>query len=144
MICIYCADVVLDNKLHKIRGTYIEIDVNNIHVCTVHVGNIKSFIFPTNAHKSILKLLNYAKFLMAIIAPMYFSLHKPSLRSSQSVLCQRYNIDFSIYMPLMEFSVMWLHAQPQHRKLHQRHVYTEINIVPLTKHRLWAPWWWFM
>jgi len=23
-------------------------------------------------------------------------------------------------------------------------VYTEINIVTLAKHRLWAPWWWFM
>jgi len=53
----------------------------------VHVGNIKFFIYPTNAHNSyqIVKLLKSFKI---IFSPACFGLHKRSSGSSQPVLRQ--------------------------------------------------------
>ena len=91
----------------------------NLHGCTVHVDNIKSFICPTDAHTNYSKIVELLKtFKTTIIAQTCFGLHKPSSGSSQSVLRKRYNIDFSVYMSLMKFSVLWLHMQQQHRKSH--------------------------
>ena len=74
-------------------------------------SSVKSFICPTNAHTNYSKIVELLKtFKTATIAPTCFGLHKPSSGSSQSVLRQSYNIDFSVYMSLMKFSVLWLHS----------------------------------
>ena len=52
----------------------------------------------------ILKFVEILKtFKTTIIAATCFGLHKPSSGSSQSVLRQNYDIDFSVYMSLMKF-----------------------------------------
>ena len=64
---------------------------------------------PTNAHTNYSKMVELLKTCKTtVIAPTCFGLHKPSSGSSQSVLRQSYNIDFSVYVSLMEFSVLWL------------------------------------
>jgi len=61
--------------------------VHNLQRCTVHVGGIKSFICPTNAHKLFYKIVKQLKsFKIIIVAPTCFGLHKPSSVSSQTVL----------------------------------------------------------
>jgi hypothetical protein len=60
-------------------------------------SSVKSFICPTNAHTNYSKIVELLKtFKTATIAPTCFGLHKPSSGSSQSVLRQSYNIDFSV------------------------------------------------
>ena len=71
------------------------------HGCTVHVGNIKSFICPINAHTNYSKIVELLKTFKITLAPTCFGLHKPSSGNSQSLLRQSYNIDFSVYMSLM-------------------------------------------
>ena len=67
---------------------------------------IKSFICPTNARINYSKTVELLKtFKTTIIVPRCFGLHKPSPGTSQSVLRQSYNIDFSVYMSLMKFLV---------------------------------------
>jgi len=56
-----------------------QILVKNLHSCTVHVDNIKSFICPTNAHINYSKIVELLKtFKTTIIGPTCFGLHKPS------------------------------------------------------------------
>ena len=79
-------------------------------VCTTLINTIKSLIYPTNAHTNYSKIIEILKtFKTTIITPTCFGLHKPSSGSSQSVPRQSYNIDFSVYMSLMNISVLWLH-----------------------------------
>ena len=63
---------------------------------------------PTNARTNYCKIVDIKNFKITTTAPTCFGLHKPSSGSSQSVLRQSYNIDFSVYMSLMTFSVLWL------------------------------------
>jgi len=57
---------------------------------------VKFFICPTDAHISYFKTIKLLKtFKITTLGPTCFGLHKPSPGSSQSVLRQSYNIDFS-------------------------------------------------
>ena len=55
-------------------------------VCAVHVGNIKSFICPTNAQTNCFKSVELIKtFKIKALAATRFGLHKPSSGSPRSV-----------------------------------------------------------
>jgi len=120
--CFSHSQLTLHGSLHfdfwksRLGCKYITHSYTNInykvflHGCTMHVDNIKSFICPTNANTNYSKTAELLKTSKSkIIAPTCFGLHKPSSGSSQSVLHQSYNIDFSVYISLMKFSVLWLH-----------------------------------
>ena len=64
-----------------------------------------------------------------IIAPTRFGLHKPSSGSSQSVLRQSYNIDFSVYMSLMKFSVLCLRMRSHRTENFINDMYTLKSIL---------------
>ena len=57
-------------------------------------------LMHTQNYSKIVELLK--SFKTTVIVPTRFGLHKPSSGSSQSVLRQSYNIDFSVYMWLMK------------------------------------------
>ena len=85
----------------------------HLHIFTVAPCML---IILNHLFAQLMHTINYSKivellktFKTTITAPTCFGLHKPSSGSSQSVLRQSYNIDFSVYMSLMEFSVLWVH-----------------------------------
>ena len=138
----FCTQIFAELLVYWVKDFEARNSSKNLRSCTVHVDNINFFIWSTNAYNSYKTVKQLKSFKIVIVAPTCFGLHKPSSGSSQPVLRQSYNVDICYICRYLKLSILWLRILfgPVMR-VDRALCGVELS---LAKHRLRAPWWWFM